>query len=231
MVRLLTRAARAMLYNIEYITSIVERFKEEPYILAWEMINEPNLIPTWRTNGVEFCRQTYESIKAMDSNHMVFHGFDGPSISRTTLDAIGTDHMDALCSHSYNQFVYDIYGGYNCPPTDKQRESAWDAYFSKLNAAKIDYNLPVINTEFGSVCPEGIMLNPNNVGPESPNCPKLWNLIWNKFKQYDIDMMNGWTFIWFSEDWKKTTYYQELRKTIFDVNPMPSGVNESSNGK
>lgn len=228
---ILNTSSRSYALYMEYVTSIVGRFKDEPYILAWETINEPNLIPEWGSNGVEFCRQVYQSIKAVDSNHMVFHGFDGPGISRTTLDAIGTDHMDALCSHSYNQWVYRVYGGYSCSLTDERREAAWDAYFSELNSARIDYNLPVINTEIGSVCPEHIMGDPNNTGPESPNCPKLWNLIWSKFKQYDIDMMNGWAFIWGSEDWKKTTYYQELKETIFDVNPLPSDVDVPSNGK
>lgn len=226
-----TSSAAYALYK-RFVTDIASRFKDNPWIMAWETINEPDNYPA----HADFFRDIYQAIRAIDSKHIIFHGFDlGAKFGDIMVPFLQSldGYCDALCGHMYNEFCYDIYEGYMVKETGiiphDVRERAWDKFFADMKLASDTLGIPVIDTEIGTVWVEGnkypLADNTYSTGDDSFHDAELWKLIWGGFIKYDIQgAINSWNWThvahptWIPDSLNSACAI-ELERAIQTINP------------
>ena len=93
-------------YAVNYLPQVeylVERFKNEPGIFAWELGNEIRDITSPAT-FVTFCEAVHDAIRAIDGNHMIAIGTSSGMSGFTYSQAVGLydDRFDFVVGHPYN---------------------------------------------------------------------------------------------------------------------------------
>lgn len=93
-------------YTVNYLPQVeylVERFKNEPRIFAWELGNEIRDI-TSPTTFITFCETVHDAIRAIDQNHMIAVGTSCGMSGFTYAQAVSLfdDRFDFLVGHPYN---------------------------------------------------------------------------------------------------------------------------------
>jgi endo-1,4-beta-mannosidase len=122
-------------YEIEpyrqYVRDVVSRYKDNPTILAWELVNEPDVAVSEAEDGTcvsnaepilaSFVHDVGGLIKSIDPNHLVSLGAAGNGMCGTIegdYQQVMSDPSIDLCSfHDYygatNAAAYDPYNGLN----------------------------------------------------------------------------------------------------------------------
>jgi mannan endo-1,4-beta-mannosidase len=84
----------------QYISAIVPRYKDNPTILAWEIINEPRVDEHVL---YDFTKDISEHIKAIDENHLVSIGMVGSHHESATYETIyRLGSIDYIDYHDYD---------------------------------------------------------------------------------------------------------------------------------
>lgn len=115
---------------------VAERYKDEPYILAYELCNEPVCSPE---TAQKWYRKCIEAIRKVDQKHIIMVGSHHWSHARA-LEATWRDVANKI-DEPYNNIVFSFH---DYP----QDDDPWKVQ-QYLRDFQTKYNVPIMCTEFG----------------------------------------------------------------------------------
>jgi mannan endo-1,4-beta-mannosidase len=120
---------------LEYARAVVGRYREEPQILAWQLINEPEIWPDTTGNfGIlqKFAHEAARELKAADPNHLISLGLLGlgqPSTAHARYRALhDCRDLDLVTAHDHGYIAEAMPGRREVRPTN--------SFFADLLAAR-----------------------------------------------------------------------------------------------
>ncbi len=103
----------------DYIRAVGTHFRDEPQILAWQLVNEPEIWPDTDENFAtlrQFAIEAAGELKAVDPNHLVSLGLLGigqPSSTGRRFRALHQNrHIDLVTAHDHG-YIYEAMPGRN----------------------------------------------------------------------------------------------------------------------
>jgi len=122
-----------------------KRYKDEPFLLGYDILNEPFLIP--KTDILnDFYEEVTKAIRSVDTNHIIFIEGDFFSMDFSSIHSI-EDKQTALAFHFYptvwekNLFSKEY--------DRTQRKMDFDAIFMKLTQIREQFGIPILCGEAG----------------------------------------------------------------------------------
>lgn len=130
-----------------YIRALAEHFRDEPQILGWQLMNEPEIYPDTDENAAmlqTFARQAARALRQADPNHLISVGLLGLGQPATTGGRFRALHnaveIDVVSAHDHG-YIYEPMAGRG----PSRRENS---FYSDLWAAR-SLNKPFVATESG----------------------------------------------------------------------------------
>jgi endo-1,4-beta-mannosidase len=123
--------------RVNTVTAV--RYKDDPRILGWEILNEPNMVSGIKNWFVDISAY----VKSVDPNHLVGVATGDTAQSgwepgAANWEALKIPQLDFVDIHYYADFY-------------SPRNTAWASRYSQILQSVMTLNKPVINGEFG--CP------------------------------------------------------------------------------
>lgn len=118
----------------EYVRAVAVHFRNAAQILAWQLINEPEIWPDTEENFAvlrRFAVEAAQELKAMDPNHMVSLGLLGlgqPSTTGKRYRALhDTTRIDVVSAHDHGYIFYAMPGNDAAKPQNSFYADLCDA--------------------------------------------------------------------------------------------------------
>ncbi|MGF7142256.1 hypothetical protein HNQ56_000666 [Anaerotaenia torta] len=125
--------------------AIAARYKEEPYLLGYDLLNEPFLIPK-EDRIAQFYEEVTQAIRQVDQNHIIFLEGDFFAMDFCCFHEI-TDEQTALTFHFYptvwNQELLDK------SYSRERRKQEFEKVFLKLIQIREQFDRPILCGEAG----------------------------------------------------------------------------------
>lgn len=125
---------------------IAARYKEEPYLLGYDLLNEPFLIP--KDNLLDgFYKEVTAAIREVDGNHILFLEGDFFAMDFSCIDTLIEDEQTALAFHYYpTVWKPDLFR----KDYDRtKRKQKFEEVFQKLVQIREIYSRPILCGEAG----------------------------------------------------------------------------------
>jgi endoglucanase len=130
---------------VELWKKIAARYCTEPFLLGYDLLNEPFIIPKYNLLD-EFYREVTAGIRQVDNNHIIFLEGDFFAMDFSCIHSI-EDEQTALTFHYYpTVWETDLFS----KAYDRSgRKEKFDSVFSRLVQIRSSFNRPVLCGEAG----------------------------------------------------------------------------------
>lgn len=126
--------------------SIAARYAEEEYLLGYDLLNEPFLMPAKNGKLQEFYEETTRAIREVDKNHIIFLEGDFFAMDISAISEI-KDRNTAITFHFYPTVWEENLGDEVYPR--KQRQQVFEERFAKMIGQMRQFKRPLLCGEAG----------------------------------------------------------------------------------